>query len=68
MEDDGISPLVVVLGLLLLAYGTATPGPLQGAWDTYVLGPLKRLTQPTLKPEDVQVGKRLAQGGFARAR
>lgn len=64
MEEDGISPLVVVIVLLVLAYTTATPGPLQGAVDTYIVAPLKQLTNQTLQPEDVQVGRKLAQGGF----
>jgi len=64
MEEDGISPLVVIIVLLVLAYMTATPGPLQGALDTYIVAPLKQFSEPTLKPENVQVGRKLAQGGF----
>eukprot|EP00892_Ulva_mutabilis_P010152 jgi/Ulvmu1/7509/UM037_0053.1 len=64
MEEDGISPVVAVVALIMLAYTTATPGPLQGALDTYVIAPLKQLTEPTLKPENVQVGRKLAEGGF----
>lgn len=64
MEEEGISPVVVVIVLLVLAYTTATPGPLQGFVDTYIMAPLKQLTNQTLKPEDVQVGRKLAQGGF----
>jgi hypothetical protein len=64
MEEDGISPLLWVFLAGFMAYMTATPGPLQGAIDYYISAPFLRLTQPSLQPNDVQVGRKLAQGGF----
>ena len=64
MEASKISPWVWVLLVAAGAYLTATPGVLQGFFDTYVVAPLQRLTQPTLRKKDVRLGEKLAQGGF----
>lgn len=64
MEDDGVSPAVWVIVAAVLAFITATPGPLQATWDMYCVAPFKNLTSPSLRKKDVEVGRRIAQGGF----
>jgi hypothetical protein len=64
MEDDGVSPIVGVLLALSLTYLTATPGVLQGFWDTYIVAPLRRVTEAKLQRSDVKIGAKIAEGGF----
>ena len=64
MEDDGISPVFWILLGVLLTYLTATPGVLQGFFDTYFIAPFLGLTRPSLKRTDIKIGTKLAEGGF----
>lgn len=64
MEDEGVNPAVWFIGALVLAFITATPGPLQATWDMYIVAPFKNLTTQSLRKKDVEVGRKLAQGGF----
>ena len=64
MEDDGISPLLfVILGLGFL-YTCASPGVLPGFVDQYIVAPFLAFTRPQLAQKDVEIGSKLAEGGF----
>jgi hypothetical protein len=63
-EVSQVSPLLWALLALGLAYLTATPGVIQGAYDYYIVGPFLQFTQPQLRRQDVKIGQKLAQGGF----
>lgn len=64
MEANTVNPWVWVLLAAAGAYLTVAPGVLQGFVDAYVIAPLQRLTQPSLRKKDVRLGEKLAQGGF----
>lgn len=64
MEDDGINPAVWFISAVVLAFLTATPGPLQATWDMYIVAPFRNLRTQQLRKKDVEVGRKLAQGGF----
>ena len=66
MENDGVNPAVWFIRSVVLAFITATPGPLQATWDMYFVAPFKNLTSPSLRKKDVEVGRKLAQGGFGK--
>jgi hypothetical protein len=63
-EVSQVSPLLWLLLTVGLAYLTATPGVIQGAYDAYIVAPFLRLTQPQLRRQDIKIGAKLAQGGF----
>eukprot|EP01023_Acetabularia_acetabulum_P009110 TRINITY_DN14028_c0_g1_i1.p1 TRINITY_DN14028_c0_g1~~TRINITY_DN14028_c0_g1_i1.p1 ORF type:complete len:585 (-),score=71.46 TRINITY_DN14028_c0_g1_i1:332-2086(-) len=65
MEQKGIDPRGVALVVAFIAYLCATPGVLQGFWDTYFVAAYQRKFE--LKPytkDDITMGKKLATGGF----
>jgi hypothetical protein len=64
MEDDGVNPAVWFLSAAVLAFITATPGPLQALWDMYIVAPFRNLTTASLRKKDVEIGRKIAQGGF----
>lgn len=63
-DGSGVSPLLLVVLAPALAYLTAPPGVLQGFFDTYLRTPFLALTTPKLTREGVEVGRKLATGGF----
>ena len=66
MEESGVSPWFWALCAVALAYLSASPGVLQGFWDTYIYAPFLGLTQPQLKRDDIRMGAKLAEGGFGQ--
>jgi hypothetical protein len=64
MEEDGVSPVALVMAAVAFVYLTVKPGVLQGFVDTYIVAPFQGLTQPKLKRKDVRIGSKLAEGGF----
>lgn len=66
MEESGISPWLWAIIAAALAYLTASPGVLQGFWDTYIYAPFLGVTQPQLKRGDIRMGAKLAEGGFGQ--
>jgi len=63
MEAAGISPWTFVLLGVASLYLTASPGVLQGFVDQYIVAPW-RATRPQLTAAGVEIGKKLAVGGF----
>eukprot|EP01025_Chloroclados_australasicus_P025117 TRINITY_DN2509_c0_g2_i1.p1 TRINITY_DN2509_c0_g2~~TRINITY_DN2509_c0_g2_i1.p1 ORF type:complete len:637 (-),score=76.78 TRINITY_DN2509_c0_g2_i1:453-2249(-) len=65
MEQKGIDPRGVALLSAILIYLTATPGVLQGFWDTYILATYQRkFGLKAYTKDDIKIGKQLAKGGF----
>jgi len=55
----------VALLSVLVAYLFATPGVVQGFWDTYVMAPYERKFKfQAYTKDDIKIGKKLATGGF----
>jgi hypothetical protein len=64
MEEDGINPWTFVLLGIAMLYLTASPGVLQGFIDQYIIATFNTVTKPLLTQKDVEIGKKLAVGGF----
>ena len=63
-ETRGVDPKLFALVGAALAYLTATPGVLQGAWDTYLAAPQMERRREALQLADFKLGRKLATGGF----
>ena len=64
MEENDINPLSFVLIGIATLYLTASPGVLQGFVDNYIVSPFLAFTRRQLTSKDVDMGKKLASGGF----
>eukprot|EP00897_Mesotaenium_endlicherianum_P010672 jgi/Mesen1/9633/ME000669S09076 len=54
----------VALAALVVAYLWATPGVAPGFWDMFVLAPLEERLRPSVKKEDLVLGKKLGEGAY----
>jgi len=64
MEQRVLTPQGIALVAGTLSYLFSKPGVLQGMVDTYISAPIQRLWAPTYCRDDIQVGRKIAAGGF----
>lgn len=64
MEQRVLTPQGIALVAVTLSYLFSKPGVLQGMVDTYVSAPIQRLRAPAYCRDDIQVGRKIAAGGF----
>ncbi|XP_010923697.1 serine/threonine-protein kinase STN7, chloroplastic [Elaeis guineensis] len=65
-RSDGltVTPPGLALALATVSYLWATPGVAPGFFDMFVLAFLERLFRPTVRKDDIVLGKKLGEGAF----